>query len=140
MKMDQIALRVSIAEDIHSSKFLRDMLQRRLSNRSKGIKNYLLTQDQRFFNALVVATYGGNPEWHPVSPKPSPTLGQVPTDLSETLGILSLTGSEKLFAVDGQHRVAGISSALKERQALAEDEISDRRSRSLPLSSSPQSH
>jgi DNA sulfur modification protein DndB len=28
--------------------------------------------------------------------------------VNETLGVLTLSGKEKLFAIDGQHRVAGI--------------------------------
>ena len=40
------------------------------------------------------------------------------------VGYLSLSGTEKLFALDGQHRLAGIRSALKEKAEIGDDEVS----------------
>jgi len=39
------------------------------------------------------------------------------------VGILTLTGKEKLFAIDGQHRVAGIKKAVVEKPELAREEV-----------------
>ena len=126
MRMEDIAERISIAEDIHPSKSIRELLQRALrGDRTTKITDYLLEQDQRFFNSLVVGTYGGEPKWHEVSitSKPSTLEAELPGHLQGILGILVLDGSEKLFAVDGQHRVAGIKEALKLSETLVNEEV-----------------
>lgn len=124
MKMRHIANRISIAEDIHPHRSLRQLLQRSLTGRSEDIKEYLLQQPQRFFNALVIATYGGSPKWNEVTVRDPPIpLHTSPDDIEGTLGILTLTGNEKLFAVDGQHRVAGIKAAIAQRPRLGNEEV-----------------
>lgn len=127
MRMSDVAKRVSIVDEIHTSESLRDLLQRTLQGeRTTKIKDYLITQDQRFFNSLVVGTYGGDPKWHEVSIKSTPSTGAVelPGHLEGVLGLLVLDGTEKLFAIDGQHRVAGIREALKAKDSLETEEIS----------------
>jgi DNA sulfur modification protein DndB len=124
MPMTEIAKRVSIAESIHSAETLKELLQRQLTNRSGEIEAYLRSQQQRFFNALVVGTYGGNPKWHEVAIRKLETrLGDTPGYLEGALGILTLQGTEKLFAIDGQHRVAGIEKALKTKPELGDEEV-----------------
>ena len=127
MRMSDIAERISVAEEIHTSQSLRDLLQRTLSgDRTKKITDYLVEQDQRFFNSLVVGTYGGDPKWHEVSIRGTPSTieTELPGHLEGVLGILVLDGNEKLFAIDGQHRVAGIREALKRNEALEKEEVS----------------
>ena len=124
MPMSEIAARISIAESIHSAETLQELLQRQLSNRSGDIKAYLDTQPQRFFNALVVGTYGGNPQWHEVAiRKIESKLSDPPDYLEGALGILTLQGTEKLFAIDGQHRVAGIQKAVEGKPELGKEEV-----------------
>ena len=125
MRMSDIASRISVAQEIHTSTSLRDLLQRSLTARSQNIATYLLRQDQRFFNSLVVGSYGGNPEWHEVSIRGTPSsFGQdLPSHLEGTLGFLVLDGSEKLFAIDGQHRIAGIREALEQSETLQSEEV-----------------
>jgi DNA sulfur modification protein DndB len=120
LKMSDIARRISIAEKIHTNRTLQDLLQRRLTDRSKGISSYLLNQSQRFFNALVVATYGGHPTWNElaVDEGPEGLVEQPPDELDGVLGFLRFDGSELLFAVDGQHRVEGIKQAIEARPEL----------------------
>lgn len=61
----QIAERVNpVNEELHSSKLLRDQIQRSLTNNYVSIKNYILTQKEHFFNALVLAVYDGDPTWN----------------------------------------------------------------------------
>ena len=103
------------------------MLQRTLrGDRTTKITDYLVQQDQRFFNSLVVATYGGDPKWHEVSIKGAPSTleTEIPGRLEGILGILVLDGSETLFAIDGQHRVAGMREALKQNETLGKEEVS----------------
>src|SRR5581483_6827588 len=62
MPLREIARRVDFAKDIHKNKGLRDMIQRELKKkRGKAIAQYLQSQKERLFNALVVGVYGGDP-------------------------------------------------------------------------------
>ena len=122
MRMADIADRVSTVEDIHTSKSLRELLQRRLTGRTKEIKEYLKTQPQRFFNALVIGTYGGNPQWRELQIRQTDDV-ELPIYLEGALGVLILDGSERLFAIDGQHRIVGIKNATIDKPGLREEEV-----------------
>jgi DNA sulfur modification protein DndB len=99
-------------------------LQRRVTSRSKEIATYLLSQQQRFFNALVVGVYGGQPNWYELSVRTEGShLGSLPEYTEGVLGILRLDGSEQTWAIDGQHRVAGIRQALQENPEIGDEEI-----------------
>jgi DNA sulfur modification protein DndB len=65
LRFKDIADRVSLAQELHTSRVLKDLIQREVdeSVHSESIKNYLLQQNQRLFNALVIAVYGGSPTW-----------------------------------------------------------------------------
>jgi DNA sulfur modification protein DndB len=122
--MKDIAERISIVEDIHESDSLRDLLQRALTDRSDEIKRYLQSQPQRFFNALVVGTYGGKPEWYELNVQnPEYIEEPLPDNMDGTLGILKLAGTEHIFAIDGQHRVAGIRAAIEEDAGIEDEEV-----------------
>ena len=123
LRMEDISGRISIAEEIHSSKSLRDLLQRQLTDRAADISKYLRSQKQRFFNAIVVGTYGGNPKWAELRINDKKLKQELPDYIEGTLGILTLEGTEKLFAIDGQHRVSGIRQAVKNNPSLLEDEV-----------------
>ncbi|MGE3538663.1 MAG: DGQHR domain-containing protein [Candidatus Tectimicrobiota bacterium] len=119
MDLYVISKRVRYADEIHKSKNLSDMIQRRLkTGRSVEIANYLKTQPERFFNSLVIATYGGQPNWYPLSYVRSNDetneLGNLPEETIESVGFLTLRGDEELFALDGQHRLAGIKKAISD--------------------------
>jgi DNA sulfur modification protein DndB len=126
MRMEDIAARVNFAEEIHKSQALKELLQRKVTNRRKQIGGYLLSQSQRFFNALVVAAYDGEPHWYELEIGENKAYGLTPLPdyLDGAVGILHLNGKEKLFAIDGQHRVAGIREALQTLgQELNDEEI-----------------
>lgn len=117
MSIEEIAKRVSFADEIHNNKKLSDMIQRRLkASRSEQISEYIRTQDERFFNSLVIATYGGQPNWNAIQNLKSDGRKEFVEGLSEetinSVGFLSLNGDEKLFALDGQHRLSGIKKAV----------------------------
>ena len=117
MSMGEVAIRVSVIDDIHSNSSLKEWLQRRLTDNSRKITEYLLSQQQRFFNAIVVGTYGGSPEWHDMSVTRRGTM-EIPEDIEGRMGLLELRGDERLFAIDGQHRVEGIKKAVRMQRAL----------------------
>lgn len=114
----QIAERVKPAnEELHTSKPLREHLQRALTDNHKSITEYILTQKEHFFNALVLAVYDGEPTWN--------ELEFEFNDIRyHSMGFLHLTGKERIFPVDGQHRVEGIKSALIENPKLQDETIS----------------
>ena len=119
MNMREINDRVRYAEEVHSNEHLSDMIQRQLKRgRSEQIAQYLITQKERFFNSLVIATYGGEPSWHALSDVRNKTrktdLKELSGETIESIGFLTLRGDESLFALDGQHRLAGIKKAIKD--------------------------
>lgn len=131
MTLEQISARVEYASEIHrirESTNLSELMQRELKEgRAKEIAEYLLNNEDRFFNSLVIAVYGGAPAWHDFDIKPtSPTIHL--NDLSNTaaysIGYLSISNDERLFALDGQHRLAGIKEAIQVNPELAEEEVS----------------
>lgn len=128
MKLKDIAERVKIAEEIYQSKTLSEMVQREIkSKRGKEIKDYLLKQEQRFFNSLIVAVYEGDPTWYDITHVKSNNQydsEDIPEDVVAGIGILSLSGEEKLFTLDGQHRLIGIKEAVAEAPHLGDDELS----------------
>lgn len=105
-----------IDKELHTSTALSNLIQRSITDNYKSIKNYILDQDERFFNSLVLAVYDGDPEWIEV---------ELNYDDKEyfNLGFLKLTGEEKIFPVDGQHRVEGIKKALEEKPELGDESI-----------------
>ncbi len=128
MKMRFIAQRVRAAEEIHKSKVLKELIQRELdeSKHAAQIKKYLLTDAQRFFNSLVIGVYRGAPEWYELDVRKSDSLpvDSLPDYLDGAFGILTLRGDEKLFAIDGQHRVVGIREAVAAKRSLGVEEVS----------------
>ena len=126
LRMDQIADKIHIAENIHSSNVLKDMIQRQITNRSGQISDYLLKQSQRFFNSLIVGVYGGSPDWYELKVGTNRHIHapDLPSELDGVLGILCLDGTQTFFAIDGQHRVEGIKQALKKNSELEKEEVS----------------
>ena len=76
------------------------------------------------FNAIVVGIYGGEPVWHPfgITARPDFDMENIGNLVEqERVGFLELTGTERLFALDGQHRVSGIKRALEKDGDAAAD-------------------
>lgn len=129
MSVSDLATRVQYADQIHTSKELSKLIQRSLEGeRAAKIAAYLRSNDERFFNSLVLATYDGSPEWYDVgnlrSSKNSEILEEMSEGAVDTIGLLRLTGDEKIFALDGQHRLAGMKLAIAQGQAVGDEMIS----------------
>ena len=122
MPLSEVKDRIEFARELHRNKRLGELIQRQLQdsgsgrrNRAVAIAEYLRKNDGRFFNAIVVGIYGGEPVWHPFDISARPEFDRANIDYlvdQERVGFLELTGTERLFALDGQHRVAGIKRAL----------------------------
>lgn len=135
MKVADVADRVSYPKELHTNVALSDMIQRILeTERGVDIADYLRTHKDRFFNSMVVAVYEGSPEWlefDDIIDSASENLHGLAEDVKHTVGFLRLTEDVKLFALDGQHRLAGIRVAIDaERRSgviesrFVEDELS----------------
>ena len=123
VSLKDIVERVGYATTLVENKSLAEQIQRHLDDvgRAKDIADYLLRNSDRFFNALVVGVLGGQPEWHPFtlsSRIPDHELGAVTERDQDLVGYLQLSGEETLFALDGQHRLAGIRRALAQEPRL----------------------
>lgn len=127
LTLKEVSDRISLAEEIHKNRRLGELIQRQVTNRSMVIASYLKTQQQRFFNALIIGVYGGAPKWYELSIEQTDRFNpeDLPSSREGAFGILKLDGRERLFAIDGQHRVAGIKEALKgnELPELADEEV-----------------
>ncbi len=125
LELREVARRVQFARELHESTSLSDMIQRGMSAHADRIAEYLIHQPQRFLNSLVVAVYGGEPRFHELSVRD--TLQTTPNDLPElvemNMGVLELRGDERLMALDGQHRVKGIRSAVGIDERLGDEQI-----------------
>lgn len=118
LSFDEVKEFVSpINGELHKSKLLSKMIQRSITDNYKSIANYLETQDERFFNALILAVYDGEPTWNEIRVKDY--NGKDNYDL----GLLTLSGEEIIFPVDGQHRVAGIKKALDDKPELGTEKV-----------------
>jgi DNA sulfur modification protein DndB len=129
MSLDDLRSRVSYAKEIHRNVHLSDFIQRRLddSKRQAEIAEFLLENKDRFFNSVVVGVHGGEPQWHPLEIRtrtPTHRMEDIQPIDRDAVGYLELVGSEKLFALDGQHRLAGIKEALSRNPRIGDDRIS----------------
>lgn len=118
MRFKDVSIHVKrVDNELHSSILLKEMLQRSITSNYKNIAHYIETQQERFFNALVLAVYDGQPKWHEV---------RLQYDTGEDfydLGVLELTGDEKIFPVDGQHRVEGIKEIVSKSPEYDDEQI-----------------
>ena len=120
----EVASLIKAPDEIHERKRLADWIQREaIEKHADQVRNYILQTPQRFLGSLIVGVYGGRPDWTPLSinfPVTDGVTKEQKNRIGENLGLLMFTGAENLFAIDGQHRVAGIKQALR---AAPDDEI-----------------
>lgn len=128
MPLSEVRDRITYAREIHKNEKLSDAIQRRLDDqeRAADIAEYLQETQDRFFSSLVVGVMGGDPQWHPfdVRPQIEEHLDLVDGEHGDRVGYLELRGDEKMFALDGQHRLAGIRKALEVDDELATEQVS----------------
>jgi DNA sulfur modification protein DndB len=123
MKLGKIARECRLASEIRSNKDLDEMIQREIQDRvKKEMVPYLLNTTQRFYGALVVAVYGGEPEFSPVRVDEHKLLDDKERS-SYGFGLLRFDGSQQYYALDGQHRLKSIQEAIAENPDLAKEEI-----------------
>lgn len=119
--------RIDTNHKIKEDKNLDKWLQRKLSERVQGIKKYLLSESERFFNSIIVGVYGELPDWYSldISVLEEKFKIHISEGVKESLGVLSLSGKEILFTIDGQHRIEAIKRARSENEdRFKTDELS----------------
>lgn len=124
MKMGKIADTCRFADEIHPNKDLDALIQREIGARvQKEMVPYLLTEKQRFFGSLVIAVYGGDPEFSEVKVAEHELLNDTESS-SYGFGLLRFDGGQTYYALDGQHRLSAIKEATRERLELRNEEVS----------------
>ena len=116
LPFSEVAHRVKFASDLIAPSNMSEWIQRRvIPRRAEQIANYLIDQPERFFPSVVVGVYQGQPAWYEIDVQGDIILGdpELAPRFQDKLGILELDGEESLYAIDGQHRIAGIKEALK---------------------------
>src|ERR1700676_5266228 len=126
----ELGKRANYATELHPTTVdeLSRLIQRVLEGRrSLDIADYLTKNNDRFFNSLVLAVYGGNPDWLEIgisgTSTPRASLNELKEEARDSIGFLRLSGTEKIFAIDGQHRLSGIKEAMKDGDAAIGDEL-----------------
>ncbi len=119
MTFQELASKVQFFSDLDTTRDLDALLQRQLSVRSAEMKMYLLRQSERFYGAIIVAAWGGRPEYMPVKMEDHPLL-----DDNFEFGLLKFDGRQEYFALDGQHRLKSIKDAIEEDNTLRHEEVS----------------
>lgn len=107
---------VLFAYEVHDDRTLDRAIQRELneSRAKKEIVEYLRHQVDRFFSSIVIAAIEGNPVFHAVEITLDPRFEVFRKDrrINESFGVLQFDGSQKYYALDGQHRLTAIKTLL----------------------------
>ena len=84
------------------------------SRAKKDIGRYLACNEDHFFSSIVVAARGGNPTFFPAMFQEQPMFEILDVKAIESkIGVLRFDGSEKYYALDGQHRLLAIKELLE---------------------------
>lgn len=123
MRMKEVAADVRFASEIYEDRTLDEAIQRELNEGrvKRELTGYLIRQPDRFFGALVVAAIGGNPSFYPIAVANDPrfTMFRDAQRFDNTFGMLSFTGDQKYYALDGQHRLKAIKTLLDKSDPLS---------------------
>lgn len=115
MSFEQVTKYVTASiGELYQAQCLDELLQRDLTSNYSAIKEYLLKDNERFFNALILAIYDGDPQWLEI---------EFEKNEYSNVGFLQFSGKEVIFPVDGQHRVAGIKAAIEENEDLKNETV-----------------
>jgi DNA sulfur modification protein DndB len=120
MKYGEVARQVSFAYELGGNKDLSTMIQRGISDRTEDIKEYLVNSSHRFLGALIVAAWGGEPEYIPIKMDDPDGMLQ---GIDREFGVLTFDGTQQYFALDGQHRLRAIKDSIKVNPELLTEDI-----------------
>ena len=135
MKMRELAGEVRFASDVYADRTLEEAIQRTINTGrvKKEIVSFLAGREDRFFASIVVASLGGSPKFYPVQITDNEKFEVfVDAGLDDAYGVLTFTGDQKYYALDGQHRLSAIKTlldrsdpdSLRAPEGFSEEEIS----------------
>ncbi|WP_369178633.1 DGQHR domain-containing protein [Streptomyces mutabilis] len=124
MKYAQVAREIQFAHEIGGNQDLGTMIQRGISARTKEITDYLLTNENRFLGSLIVAVWGGHPEYTPLEMSADAEKQEMLEGIDRNFGVLTFDGTHQYFALDGQHRLKAIKDAVRRDSSLLTEDIS----------------
>ena len=124
MSARELSESVKYASEVYEDGTL-DQATRRIMNdgpAKKEIAEYLKRQPDRFLSSIVVAVLEGNPMFYPLEIVDDSQLSMLQDDacLNESLGILKFDGTQKYYALDGQHRLSAIKALLDRTDPLSD--------------------
>lgn len=120
MKYGEVARQVGFAYEQGGNAELGQLIQRGISVRTKDITEYLLKSEHRFLGGLVVAAWGGEPQYTPLTmDDPEGML----RGIDREFGVLTFDGTQAYFVLDGQHRLRAIKDAIKRNPDLGHEDI-----------------
>lgn len=125
MSARELSQHVMYASEVHEDRTLDEAIQRVLdeSRVKKDIVEYLKRQPHRFFSSIVVAALDGDPIFYPVEVTEDPRFALFHDDrrLNEAFGVLKFDGTQKYYALDGQHRLSAIKTLLTRNDPASDD-------------------
>ncbi|MGI5205815.1 DNA sulfur modification protein DndB [Spirillospora sp. CA-108201] len=121
MSYAQVAREISFAHELGGNQDLGTMIQRGVGTRTAQITEYLLTNENRFLGAIIVAVWGGNPNYLEVAMDAENEA--ILSGLDRNFGVLTFDGTQQFFALDGQHRLKAIKDAVKRNPDLGSEDI-----------------
>lgn len=116
MTYKQLSDYVKMPKEVCDTQELSKKIQRELTDNVDKILRYLQKEEDRFFNALVLAVFEGKPTWFP-------GVFEKDEERFNNIGLLVFSGEEKIFPVDGQHRLAAIKKLVETGMYNAEEEV-----------------
>lgn len=125
MSASQVAERILAVKDFREAKTLDEVLQRDLKDRKEAIAKYLLNEESRFFNSIIVGIFDGVPDWAEFDLSKASSIvnnSDAIQNIEDSVGLLVFNGDERMFAIDGQHRVAGIQIAVEQESGIDKSE------------------
>lgn len=122
MSYAQVAREINFAYELGGNKDLGSMIQRGIGVRTDEITKYLLNNDRRFLGSLIVAAWGGDPEYIELRMADGEEQGML-EGVDREFGVLTFDGTHQFFALDGQHRLRAIKDACKSNPALGSEDI-----------------
>ncbi|MFD6804059.1 DGQHR domain-containing protein, partial [Streptomyces cyaneofuscatus] len=123
MSYAQVAREINFAHELGGNQDLGTMIQRGVGTRTAQITEYLLTNENRFLGAIIIAVWGGDPNYLELSMDADAANQAVLDGLDRNFGVLTFDGTQQFFALDGQHRLKAIKDAVKRDPDLGGEDI-----------------
>lgn len=116
---------VSATKQIYNGPRLTNWIDNRITRFHASEAMQCLIGRERFSGAIILGVYGGSPSWAElrVSDPRRELTDDEGLELRRSIGFLRFSGTERLIAIDGRHRVAGIKRAVEKSIASDTDEV-----------------